>query len=54
MSNDIEREILRLVKEIKRDEMKLNSAMEYKLMDEVQVYKDTINRKIRLLEILKK
>lgn len=54
MNNSIEMEILRLVKEIARDEMKVMSALDYNLPEQAQTYKDSIERKIKLLEILKK
>jgi len=54
MCNNMETEISRLVREIKKNEKELESAMTYKLMDQIPIYEKMIDRKIKLLEILKK
>ncbi len=55
MSNNIESEILRLVKEISEDEEKLVDAERYTYTSgKAEKYRNAIERKLRLLEILKK
>ena len=50
----IEKEIVRLVKEIAEDELELKSAVMYKRSNAIEALTGTIERKMRLIEILKK
>lgn len=54
MSNSIEMEIVRLIQEIEEDEKELVRAEKFGLKSKTEIYTKAIERKIKLLEILKK
>jgi hypothetical protein len=54
MHENIEKEIVRLVKEIAKDEKDLTDAERWDLPDKIQRYTLSMNRKIELLKILTK
>lgn len=53
-TNNIEMEIVRLVKEIASDEKEIIRAEQLELTFKAKRYRDSIERKLRLLEILKR
>jgi hypothetical protein len=54
MCTNIENEIIRLVQEISEDEESIRRAEKLKLPDRVKMYENSLERKLRVLEILQK